>query len=223
MKKKIIFGIILIIVVIFSLFLFLNKNFKKEETKNYKTTNDINIELNTLDDDAEIDWDKYQKKEINLTESIKINEEGVYYLSGKINNGNITIDTSSNVKLVLDNVNINNNSGPAILVNSAKNVVIELKDGSISYLSDGFSYKDLDEDISGSIYSKDDLILEGTGTLNIKANYKDGIVSKDDLKIINGTYNILANGEGIRGKDSLYIAGGTYNITSKDDAGERIY
>ncbi len=53
MKKKIIFGIILIIVVIFSLFLFLNKNLKKEERKNYKTTNDIKIELNTDDSDKE--------------------------------------------------------------------------------------------------------------------------------------------------------------------------
>lgn len=218
MKKKIIFGIILIIVVIFSLFLFLNKNLKKEEIKNYKTTNDINIELNTDDSDKEIDWDKYPKQEINLTESIKINEEGVYYLNGKIEDGNITIDTSSNVKLVFDNVNINNNSGPAILVNNAQNVVIELKDGSTNYLSDGFSYKIEDEDINATIFSKDDLIFEGTGTINIKANYKDGIVSKDDLKIINGNFNIEANGDGIRGKDSLYILDGTYNINSKDDA-----
>lgn len=218
MKKKIIFGIILIIVVIFSLFLFLNKNLKKEETKNYKTTNDINIELNTDDSDKEIDWDKYPKQEINLTESIKINKEGVYYLNGKIEDGNITIDTSSNVKLVFDNVNINNNSGPAILVNNAQNIVIELKDGSTNYLSDGFSYKIEDEDINATIFSKDDLIFEGTGTINIKANYKDGIVSKDDLKIINGNFDIEANGDGIRGKDSLYILDGTYNINSKDDA-----
>src|SRR5574344_1981485 len=43
-----------------------------------------------------------------------------------------------------------------------------------------------------TIFSKDDLIFEGNGTLNINANYEDGIVSKDDLTFKSGTYNITS-------------------------------
>ena len=38
--------------------------------------------------------------------------------------------------------------------------------------------------------SKDDLTINGEGTLNINANYKHGIVSKNDLNIVGGTFNI---------------------------------
>lgn len=218
MKKKIIISCIIIFIIIaITLFFMLNKNSKNEESAT-RTTDDININLNTDDGNKDINWDNYKTEEITLTKSITIKDEGIYYLTGTIENGNITINTSGNVKLVLENVNITNNSGPALLVSEAENVVIELKDGSENYLSDGSSYNVTDEDINATLFSKDDLILQGSGTLNIKAKYQDGIVSKDDLKIINGVYNIEAKGDGIRGKDSLYILDGTFNIEVDNDA-----
>ena len=42
------------------------------------------------------------------------------------------------------------------------------------------------------MYSKDDLILSGEGILKINGNYEDGIVSKDDLKVTSGSYEIIA-------------------------------
>lgn len=218
MKKKIIISCIIIFIIIaITLFFMLNKNSKNEGSVT-KTTDDINIKLNTDDGDKDVNWDNYKMEEITLTKSITIKDEGIYYLTGTIENGNVTINTTGNVKLVLENVNITNNSGPALLVSEAENVVIELKDGSKNYLSDGSSYNVKDEDINATLFSKDDLILQGKGTLNIKANYQDGIVSKDDLKIINGVYNIEAKGDGIRGKDSLYILDGKFNIKAGNDA-----
>lgn len=218
MKKKIIISCIIIFIIIaITLFFMLNKNSKNKESAT-KTTDDINIKLNTDDGDKDINWDNYKTEEISLTKSITIKNEGIYYLTGTIENGNVTINTSGNVKLILNNIKINNNSGPALLVSEAENVVIELKDGSENYLSDGSSYNVTDEDINATLFSKDDLILQGEGTLNIKANYQDGIVSKDDLKIINGVYNIEAKGNGIRGKDSIYILDGAFNIETGNDA-----
>ena len=71
--------------------------------------------------------------------------------------------------------------------------------------------------MKGAIYSKADLTFTGDGSLTLKANYQDGIVSKDDLKFSGGSYNITARDDGIRGKDSVYIADGVFVISASGD------
>ena len=74
-----------------------------------------------------------------------------------------------------------------------------------------------DNNIDAVIFSKDDLTLNGKGTLTINSEYGHGIVSKDDLKLVGGTYNITAENHALSGKDSVRIADGTYNLTSGKD------
>lgn len=175
----------------------------------------MNININNNDED--IDWSKYETISYNLKESIEINDGGIYNLSGKIDNGLIKIDTVDNVKLVLNNVYIVNDNGPAIYVKNAKNVVIELVDNSSNYLEDSNSYTGYEDNEVGVIFSHDDIILQGSGTLEVVSNNEDGIVSLDDLKIVSGTYNITSKDDGIRGKDSVYIKDGTFNIKADGD------
>ncbi len=59
--------------------------------------------------------------------------------------------------------------------------------------------------------------LNGSGQLTVEANAGHGIVSKDDLTITGGTYQIDAASHGITGKDSLSVADGTFLITSGKD------
>ncbi|MCI5967648.1 MAG: carbohydrate-binding domain-containing protein [Tenericutes bacterium] len=124
----------------------------------------------------------------------------------------ITVDTNDYVKLVLNNVSITNSSGPAIYVKKAKTVLIYLSDNSNNYLEDSSNYSNYDEDINATIYSKDDLVLDGTGSLTVKANYQDGIVSKDDLKIINGNYTISSADDGIHADTEIIIDNGNIDI-----------
>lgn len=193
------------------------RNIEKTGIKEIKTTEDIDIKINTDDGDEKINWDSYEETDITEENGMTITKAGTYNLSGEIN-GSITVKTTGNVKLVLNNVNIKSKNGPAIIIEEAENTVIYLTEGTTNILEDSTSYSYSDEDINGVIYSKDDLILDGTGTLNINSNYQDGIVSKDDLKIINGTYNITSKDDGIRGKDSVYILNGNFDITSGGDA-----
>ena len=66
------------------------------------------------------------------------------------------------------------------------------------------------------IFSKDDLVLNGVGTLTISST-DNGISGKDDIKITGGTYNITSTADAIEANDSIRICGGTFNIkTSKD-------
>ena len=190
--------------------------YKKNVNNNASTNKTSTTEIDTDNGDEDIDWDSYEEKEISDTSNIEITEGGVYTLTGTIN-GTVTINTEDDVKLILDNVTIKSTNGPAIYVESANTVVIYLKDGTTNTIEDSSSYSGYDQDVTGCIYSKDDLVFDGTGSLTVKANYGDGIVSKDDLKFINGTYTITAVDDGIRGKDSVYIIDGNFTIKAGGD------
>ena len=74
-----------------------------------------------------------------------------------------------------------------------------------------------DENVDGVIFSRSDLTLNGSGFLTINAGYKHGIVSKDDLVITGGVYNITAVGGGLYGKDCVKILDGTFNLNVEMD------
>ena len=208
-KKLIIILISLLIILSIGIYFVFNKSIN---TNNTSVTSIIKSEIEN------IDWSSYDSEEITLTKSVEITKEGVYQLTGTITDGYIYISTDGNVKLILNNVTITNSSGPAIYVENAKNVEISTVSDTSNTLTDGASYKNYDEDVNGCIFSKDDLILSGEGTLKVIGNYEDGIVSKDDLEITSGTYIIDAKNNGIKGKDSVTIENGTFTISSLGDA-----
>ena len=188
---------------------------------NQDSTDSIEEMSKTIDvdnGDLKINWDRYATKDIELSDSLTINQSGTYHLTGKLDNGNITIDAGiGEVKLILDNVTINNDSGPAIYGKSAEDIVIELIGENT--ISDGSSYNNtFDSDVKGAIYVKSDFTLQGEGKLNITANYEDGIVGKDDLTFRGGNYKITSADDAIRGTDSVYITAGNFNINSGADA-----
>lgn len=213
MKKETLFwglGGIAFLVAMIALAVAINLNYNNTDTA---SSDAINID----NGDAKIDWDSYPSYTVELTNSYEITAPGTYYLSGTIEGGGISIKLVDNgvARLVLNGVSIKNSSGPAIACYSGEDLVIETK--GVNYLEDGNSYTGYDEDVKGAIYTKTDLTLNGDGILNVKANYEDAIVSKDDLKINGGTYNITASDDGIRGKDSVYIIDGKITISAKGD------
>lgn len=172
------------------------------------------MNLNCDNGDEKIDWSKYKTKEINLQDNLVINEGGIYRLSGTLSNGYVKVNTSDNVKLELNNVSITNSSGPAIYIEKAEDIVINLIDGTTNTIVDGSNYVGFDSKVNGAIYSEDDMTFEGTGTLVVTSNYEDGIVSKNDLKFVQGNYIINSSDDGIRGKDSVYIKNGNFEINA---------
>ena len=168
--------------------------------------------------DEKINWDRYPTYEIELSESLNITDAGTYHLTGSLDDGMITVNAGDEVvRLILDNVTIKNSSGPAISCASAEDLVIELVGE--NYVEDGSEYAaDLDEDVRGAIYSKDDLTFQGDGALTLVAHLEDGIVGKDDLKFKGGTYEITSADDGIRGTDSVYIVAGDFTIEATGDA-----
>lgn len=153
--------------------------------------------------------------------TITITEEGVYIVSGTLEDGQIIVDASDSdkVQIVLDGVHINCETNAAIYVREADKVFITLAENSSNTLGGGNEYTQIDDNtVDGVIFSKSDLVCNGTGSLTIEADYKHGIVSKDDLVITGGTYKITAADNGITAKDQLKILDGSFDIDAANSA-----
>ena len=154
-------------------------------------------------------------------QTVTITEEGTYLLSGSLSDGSVVIYTDENVKvrLILNGVSINSSSSAAIYVKSADKVFITLAPDTENILSNGGTYETVDDNnIDSAIFSKSDLTLNGSGSLKVTAKEGHGVVSKDDLVITGGTYNIEAASQGLSGKDSIRILDGDFTVTAGKDA-----
>ena len=152
--------------------------------------------------------------------TVTIKDEGTYILSGTLDNGMIVVnaDKTDKVRLVLNGVQIKNSTSAAIYVAQADKVFITTVSGTENTLTNGGEYVAIDDNnIDAVIYSKDDLTLNGAGSLTINAAAGHGVVSKDDLVLTGGTYDITAASHGLSGKDSVRISNGTYTIKSEKD------
>ena len=174
----------------------------------------------TQADESETDGTKAASSGVSISGNIiTISKEGTYVLSGALSEGQIVVDADlAKVQLVLDNVDITCASSAAIYVKNADKTFITLAEDSENILMNTAEYEAIDDNnIDAVIFSKDDLTLNGKGTLTINSEYGHGIVSKDDLKLVSGTCNITAKNHALSGKDSVRIAAGTYNLTSGKD------
>lgn len=177
--------------------------------------------------DLDMDYDVESTTQISLGDGdVHITKEGVYYLSGTLNNGQVIVEVSDTekVQLILDNVNITANSTAPIYIISGDKVFITLATDSNNSLSVLGEYQNIDENnIDSVIFSKSDLTFNGMGTLSINATYGHGIVGKDDVVFASGTYEIIASSHGICANNSIRIANGNFQIESGKDGMQADY
>lgn len=167
---------------------------------------------------AEIDGDGASEADGIVT----IKGAGTYVVSGNLSDGQIVIDAGSDdvIHLILNGALITSSDGAAINAQQSGKIVITLAEGTENTVTDGTTYSELDdnEEPDAAIFSKDDITINGSGSLTVKGSYKNGIHSKDGLKIINGTLTVNAANHTISGKDYVAVSGGILNLTSAEDA-----
>ncbi len=141
---------------------------------------------------------------------VTITAGGDYLVSGSTDNGQLRVctDTEEKVKVVLDGVDIANESGPAIFIDEAKKCTVELLDGTTSVLKDGAKDKIND----GVIFSNDTLRIKGGGELCIYSNNAHGIASDDDVIIEDGIFEINSIKSGIFAHDDITVNGGELTV-----------
>ena len=209
-------------------------NTETEATATATSSGQLDASEMFTDRDKEIGYDDTSAVSIELSDSsascdsrnvtidgstITITQEGTYVLSGNLSDGQIVVDAdAAKVQLVLNGVDITKKSSSAIYVKSADKVFVTLADGTENKLMTSGTFEtDDDNNIDAVIFSKEDITLNGKGSLTVSTEDGNGITSKDDLKITSGTYNITASGHGLEGKDSVRIADGTIAITAGKD------
>ena len=152
--------------------------------------------------------------------TVTVTQKGTYILSGQLN-GMVIVDADQKdkVQLVLENAAIHSETCAAIYIAQADKVFLTLPEGTSNALSNGGSFLPMDgSNIDAALFSKDDITVNGAGTLHIQSPAGHGIVSKDEVTITGGVISVEAASHGITGQDCVSIDGAALAITCGKDA-----
>lgn len=185
---------------------------------------DLNTEYDSDSSTVELSDNTEEVEGVSVDgQIVTINQGGTYVLSGELTDGQVVVNVNEDAKvhLVLNDVTITNQQGPAILVEQAEKVVTTLASDTTNTLTDGDDYQlDGDEtEPDATFYSKEDLVINGDGELKVSGNYNNGIRSKDDLILVSGEYTVNAKNNALKGKDSVEILDGSYTLTTEEGDG----
>lgn len=183
---------------------------------------DINIEdslLITLNDDK---TDVGESGAEFKDDVLRITKAGSYRLKGKLTDGqvHVSVQKTEVVELILDGCVITCKTGAAIYCESADKLFITANKGSDNILTDGYNYIYSQigaDEPNACIFSDDDITLRGSGKLVVNGNFKNGISSKNDIKIKDLILVVNAANTGLRGKDSVEINSGNITVVAEKD------
>lgn len=150
-----------------------------------------------------------------------ITRSGDYIVSGQSENGRLIVDAEDCVvHIIFDGLSLECPTSAPVYIKRSDKTIITLSEGTKNYITDGQSYTydaPEEEEPNAAIFSKDDLTINGRGSLAVKALFNNGIGSKDVLKITGGEIMVEAVDNGLVGRDSLAIDGGVLKISASGD------
>jgi len=173
--------------------------------------------------------------------NVTISTAGTYILQGDLT-GQVYISATKDdfIHLVLNNMSITSEYGPAIyevkcdkmvittvgensLIDST-NYPVEEDDDDEEEESNDKTNETTEEDSTkkkspnACLFAKSDLTFNGNGSISITGNYYEGIRCKKDLKLVSGTINVVAVEKGIKAKNSISIKEATIDVDAVDTA-----
>lgn len=190
------------------------------------------------DNDLDADWSTEGATVINLNgDSAEIDGEGAYFrdgdliiyaagsyvLQGTLTDGSVIVDetskTSGKTWILLNGVRVSCSDSAALDIEEADKTFLTLADGTENSFTSGAEYSEsaVENSIRGAIFSRDDLTINGTGSLSVTAEYRHGIVCNDDLHIAGGDITVTAKEDGIHANDSAVFGNMTLAISCGDD------
>ena len=152
--------------------------------------------------------------------TLLLTAEATYLISGQLDNGRLVVDApkEAKIQLVFDGVSIHSESHAPLYIIGCDKVFLTLKEGSINSLSNGGSFTAEDENnVDGALFSKQDLTVNGAGSLSVSSPAGHGIVCKDDLVLTGGSLTVSAAGHGIDANDSVRMANAALELTAGKD------
>ena len=152
--------------------------------------------------------------------TVTITEEATYVVTGELDDGMLIVDAPDTAKLqlVLDGVKIKSETSAALYILEADKVFLTLAEGTKNTIENGGSFTAIDDNnIDSALFSKQDLTMNGTGSLTVTSPAGHGVVCKDDLVITGGSYTVTSASHGFDANDSVRLANATLNIDAGKD------
>lgn len=149
--------------------------------------------------------------------TVTITSRGSYRLTGNLQ-GMVIVDATSkdDITLLLSNALIDSASSAALYVKQANSLTLVLEGD--NRLANGGSFTAIDEsNIDAALFAKDPLILGGEGSLTVQSPAGHGVVCKDDLSILGGSYTLQAERHGFTSNNSISVADGSFALTTGKD------
>lgn len=147
---------------------------------------------------------------------VTITAGGTYELQGDFD-GALVVDAPDEavVALVFAGASLTDDSGPALLVSNADDVLVHLAEGTDNALVSSADFPD-GADAHAALHSEADLTISGTGSLYVTST-DDGVVGEDDLVLVDATVVVEAGDDCLRGKDALQLVSGSWTLTCGGD------
>lgn len=144
--------------------------------------------------------------------------EVIYQLTGSSSTGSFKIYSTYRFEVLFAGVQLTNDNGPAINIQSKKRVLITLAKGTVNTLADAATYASSNEDQKAALFSEGQLFFNGEGTLNVSSVAKHGICSDDYIRIISGIINVTSAGkDAMHCNEKLLIEGGKITVSPTGD------
>lgn len=152
--------------------------------------------------------------------TVTVTENKTHIISGTLNDGMIIVNAEETAKLqlVFKGVSITSSTSAALYILSGDKVFLTLDKNSVNSLTNGGEFTAIDENnIDGALFSKQDLTINGEGTLTVTSPASHGIVCKDDLVITGGNITVNSASHGIDANDSIRVTNATVTVDSGKD------
>lgn len=146
------------------------------------------------------------------------------HLYGECADGSLTIYSWKKLGLKLESLILTNPDGPAINNQCGKALYVTL-DSNDNSLSDGAAYAERDIDQKATLFSEGQIYLQGSGSLTVYGNYRNGIASDDYIVMRGGHVKIdMASNasNGIKVNDGFTMQGGELNVKVQGDGARGI-
>ena len=153
--------------------------------------------------------------------TVTISDAGVYVISGKLTDGAVVVNAGGidEVTIVLDGAELYCADDAAFRVDNAEKVYLLTAKNSINTIKSGSGTSPACAAAGrdGAVYSRDDLTLNGEGSLTVETEYTHGIVCNDNLVIAGGSINVAAVEDGINVNDSVCLKNAELTIKAGDE------
>jgi len=149
-------------------------------------------------------------KDVPAETALTVNAGGSYTIDKDLK-GTVVIDTEAELELVLKNAKIEGTTGPAIYVKNCKKLTVKLEGENTLFDSDTYSAQQ--GELKGALFSEDDIVFTGEGSLSVTGNRSHAIASDDGITLKSGSIKVVsAVKDGVHANDFVNVEGGTLSV-----------